>query len=98
MTDQLRIEPAKRTLTAMHLLETAKAAGILLLGVAALIAAIRFATPPAGSYQLQQLGEYRRDQFLLNTQTGRVWNKVCTGDVTGAECTGDLVWVEMRRR
>lgn len=98
MTNQLRIEPARRTLTAMHILEMAKATGILLLGVAALIAAIRFAIPPTGSFQLLQLGEYRRDQYLLDTQTGKVWVSVCWGTVSGADCSGSLVWEEVKRK
>jgi hypothetical protein len=30
-----------------------------------------------GRYQLVQLGQMRRDQFLIDTATGRVWNNVC---------------------
>lgn len=30
-----------------------------------------------GRYQLIQLSEFRRDQYLLDTDTGRVWVMVC---------------------
>ncbi len=89
--------------------------GLLLLGVAAIIAAGAYLTrsantpaappqsvvaqPPAAfpehSFQLVQLGEMRRDQFLYDKRTGRIWNSVCTGQVSGANCSGMLVWQEM---
>lgn len=47
------------------------------------------------NYQLVQLGEFRRDQFLVDQATGRVWRRVCTGGVSGVECDGMLVWDEM---
>lgn len=28
-------------------------------------------------FQLIQLGEFRRDQFLLNKKTGQIWRSVC---------------------
>jgi len=31
-----------------------------------------------GRFQLIQLSDFRRDQFLLDTQTGKIWKKVCT--------------------
>ena len=46
-------------------------------------------------YQLIQLGDFRRDQFLIDKNTGRVWNKVCSGDVKGADCDGELMFEEM---
>lgn len=30
-----------------------------------------------GRYQLLQLGSMRRDQFLLDTATGKLWSSVC---------------------
>lgn len=47
-------------------------------------------------FQLIQLGEMARDQFLLDKETGRIWRKVCDGDnkVVGV-CDGVLVWEEM---
>jgi hypothetical protein len=47
-------------------------------------------------FQLIQLGEMRRDQFLLDKKTGRVWIKVCTGQVVGPDCKGQLVWQGMQ--
>jgi len=89
--------------------------GLLLLGIAAVIAAGAYLTrsasaptalPPAAvaqqpaafpehNFQLVQLGEMRRDQFLYDKRTGRIWNSVCTGQVSGANCSGMLVWQEM---
>jgi hypothetical protein len=97
MTGQLRIEQPKPTPAALSVVEIGKAVGMLLLGAAALVAAIAFTAPAAGSYQLYQLGEYRRDQFLLNTRTGKVWEKVCIGTTSGATCDGDLMWEEVKR-
>lgn len=58
-------------------------------------------SPIGGRFQLIQLGEYRRDQFLIDTETGRIWNSICV--VTGSpdpkkassECQGTLAWEEM---
>jgi|SRR6185312_5257293 len=47
-------------------------------------------------FQLIQLGEMRRDQFLLDKKTGRVWTEVCTGQIVGPDCKGQLVWQEMQ--
>lgn len=47
-------------------------------------------------FQLIQLGEMRRDQFLLDKKTGRVWTEVCTGQVSGPDCKGQLFWQEMQ--
>lgn len=88
-----------------------RSAGLLLLGLAALLAAASFAgfTPSTHKwnnqhmlipnaehdFQLIQLGEFRRDQFLLDRKTGRVWQPVCSGKSTGPDCAGEMVWVEM---
>lgn len=88
--------------------------GLLLLGIAAVIAAGAYLTRrantprpqpqlvaqqpvsfPEHDFQLVQLGEMRRDQFLYDKRTGRIWNSVCTGQVSGANCSGMLVWQEM---
>lgn len=45
-------------------------------------------------YELVQLGEMRRDQYLIDKKTGRNWVNVCTGEVKGADCVGDTVWEE----
>jgi len=47
-------------------------------------------------FQLIQLGEMRRDQFLLDKSTGRVWSEVCNGQVSGPDCNGQLFWQEMK--
>lgn len=39
-----------------------------------------------GRYQLVQISEYRRDQYLLDTQTGRLWGKVCGKNDEKGEC------------
>lgn len=47
-------------------------------------------------FELIQLGEMRRDQFLLDKKTGRIWTEVCTGKVSGPDCNGQLNWQEMQ--
>lgn len=32
---------------------------------------------PGGRYVFGQVSEYQRDKFLLDTQTGRLWQMVC---------------------
>lgn len=51
-------------------------------------------------FQLIQLGEMHKNQFLLDKETGRVWQKVCDGEVgkigtTLGDCNGALIWAEM---
>ena len=46
-------------------------------------------------FQLIQLGNFRRDQFLVDKTTGRVWVSTCTGEVAGPDCQGILTWDEM---
>ncbi len=97
----------------MKVVEWAKAAGVLLLGIAALIAALRIQGPQRltegrpsprvddakgdSSFQLIQLGTMRRDQFLLDRNSGRVWHLVCAGKVEGADCKGAIQWEEVAR-
>lgn len=33
-----------------------------------------------GRFQVVQLSEYRRDQFMIDTQTGMIWHHVCEGN------------------
>jgi len=40
----------------------------------------------AGRYQLIQLSDMRRDQFLLDTQTGKIWSRTCAVS-TDADCS-----------
>lgn len=32
---------------------------------------------PGGRFVFGQVSDFRRDQYLLDTQTGRLWQKVC---------------------
>lgn len=59
------------------------------------VAARPTAAFPEHSFQLVQLGEMRRDQFLYDKRTGRIWTSVCTGQVSGANCSGMVIWEEM---
>lgn len=45
-------------------------------------------------YQLVQLGEFRRDQFLIDKKTGRTWVNFCAGEAKGPDCDGDVFWEE----
>lgn len=49
-----------------------------------------------GRFELKQLGEMRRDQYLLDTATGRVWQPVCT-ELTkdGIGCEGEKLFKEL---
>jgi hypothetical protein len=59
--------------------------------------------PAAADFHLVQLGTMRRDQFLVDRRSGRVWRSVCltsgaamTGGVTrGPDCNGLEMWEEM---
>jgi hypothetical protein len=52
------------------------------------------ATPGIG-FSLVQLGALRRDQFLVDQRTGRIWQSSCMGNMSGADCSGMIVWQEM---
>ncbi len=52
-------------------------------------------TSATSDFELVQLGTMRRDQFLVNRRSGRVWQSVCSGAVRGAECDGMMIWDEM---
>ncbi len=49
----------------------------------------------AGKFQLIQLSESRFDQYLLDSQTGRMWQSSCevTGDGSGPASCKYLVWL-----
>jgi hypothetical protein len=47
---------------------------------------------PGGRYVLGQISSFRRDQFLLDTQTGRVWTSVNAG----TSDKENIVWVPMQ--
>ncbi len=42
-----------------------------------------------GRFQLVQISEYRRDQYLVDTQTGRVWVQVCSKS-EGEQCVSSV--------
>jgi hypothetical protein len=46
-------------------------------------------------FQLVQLGQMRRDQFLIDRRTGRIWVSVCSGKNNGPDCMGMMIWDEM---
>lgn len=46
-------------------------------------------------FELVQLGSFRRDQFLVDQKSGRIWQSSCLGNVSGADCSGLLIWQEM---
>jgi len=95
--------------TSRSFLEIASGVGLLAVGAAALLAANRVRTPtrpdpsalgsrPAlarHDFVLTQLGSMRRDQFLLDRTTGRVWQSVCDGEVNGPDCKGSTVFEEV---
>ena len=51
--------------------------------------------PTKHDVQLVQLSDFRRDQFLVDKSTGRVWTNVCSGPTSGPDCNGMLIWQEM---
>jgi hypothetical protein len=52
---------------------------------------------PSHNYELIQLGTFRRDQFLVDRSTGRVWHSVCMSQAQSPspDCAGELFWAEM---
>ena len=58
-------------------------------------APIQTPTKETHDFQLVQLGTFRRDQFLFDKSTGRVWQSTCAGEVSGPDCQGMLIWDEM---
>lgn len=50
----------------------------------------------AGRFQITQHPQFRGDQFLLDTETGRVWQLVTSGRDSAGKPTG-VVWEEMSR-
>jgi len=43
-----------------------------------------------GRYQFVQVSEFRRDQYLIDTETGRVWQMVCA-EANKSECTQSIL-------
>lgn len=52
----------------------------------------KVAESPGGRFQLVQLGEMRRDQFLLDAETGRIWRASCIQRGSGTDCL-EYAWV-----
>lgn len=46
---------------------------------------------PGGRYVFGQISNLRRDQYLLDTQTGRMWRTVCGGEQKDGVCLDNLV-------
>ena len=56
-----------------------------------------FPAPAAHDFQVVQLGTFRRDQFLLDKRTGRVWHSTCVSkaQTPSVDCSGVQIWDEM---
>ena len=50
---------------------------------------------PKPDYQIIQLGDMARNQFLIDKVNGRIWERICYGKSTGADCDGEIMWEEM---
>lgn len=49
-----------------------------------------------GRFQLIQLSDFRSDQFLIDTETGKIWQPVCTKLATdGSHCDGSIIFEEV---
>ena len=46
---------------------------------------------PAGRFVLGQISSMRRDQFMVDTQTGRLWTIVCTKTGPAGDCTSQAL-------
>lgn len=73
-----------------------KDCGCFLLGLAAVIlsAGYLYHLNNQHSFKLVQISEYRRDQFLYDEKTGRVWIRECFGEATDQDCLGAWGWTE----
>lgn len=45
---------------------------------------------PGGRYVFGQVSDYQRDKYMLDTQTGRLWNVVCIGPAKDGQCPRGL--------
>lgn len=51
--------------------------------------------PQVGRFELKQISTFRRDQFLLDNATGRIWSPRCTKLAkNGVDCDGGSIWQE----
>lgn len=47
-----------------------------------------------GRFQMVQLGTFRRDQFMIDTATGRIWSKTClVSEKSNTDCSY-LGWIQ----
>jgi len=46
-----------------------------------------------GRFVFGQISEYRRDQYMLDTATGRLWQKVCAQSDSGKSTQDDCITV-----
>lgn len=69
-----------------------KIAIVLMIGISSLV----WAWSQKHNFELIQLGELARNQFLIDRKAGRVWQKVCDGENNASGgCEGMLIWEEM---
>lgn len=50
--------------------------------------------PPSLRFEIVQLGTFRRDQFLLDKETGQIWGKVCLVPGKGGADCEYLAWMK----
>lgn len=72
------------------------AVGVCLMGLSHFLRAQHATSSSKHDYQMVQLGDMRRDQFLIDKETGRIWVKTCiTSDTKPSiDCDGATMWVE----
>jgi hypothetical protein len=66
-----------------------------MIGISSLVYSITYNGKASTEYHLVQLGEMRRDQFLIDKKSGRIWENICLGEVDGSDCKGLGIWEEM---
>lgn len=45
-----------------------------------------------GRFQLIQLSDMRRDQYMIDTQTGKIWSKGCEVSENTTSCLYEVWW------
>lgn len=74
----------------MSIESIAKSIGILMIGISCLLWSGKH------EFQMEQLGDMARNQFLIDKTSGRVWQKACDGKSNGlGDCDGVMIWEEM---
>jgi hypothetical protein len=85
-----------------HVLTT-RHTGVLLIGVAALIASVGYAVGQireasnyeAHAFEIKNTDGGRWDWLLIDKRTGRTWAMGCDGKSVGQDCSGMFFWWEM---